>query len=162
MIQWLNYPISDPVLSGMIEEGRLEAARDLLLERVRSDPQDGLSVAMSACVELALGQPDNAVTRAWEALDKGPATTTVQNICGHVFLDTDRLDQAAACFGQSLELDPDNIQAILGRGGVLHKQRRFDEVIALYRTAATQHPDNLILFLSKLETNFFVSHCSPP
>jgi tetratricopeptide (TPR) repeat protein len=142
MIHWPNYPISDPVLSRVIEEGRLEVAREMLLERIRSNPHDGLSLAMTACVELALGQPDNAVARAWEALDKKPATTTVQNICGHLFLDTDELDQAAACFEKSLELDPDNIQAILGQGAALHKQRRFDEAIALYRVAATQHPDN--------------------
>ena len=138
--------VSDPALKRLLEGGRLEAARDLLLERVESYPADPVPLAWAALIDLELGRVEQATEHAVRAINLAPDTALTQNVCGQAYLAANRLDEADKCFRRAQKLDKSDVSALLGTGALLHRQRRFDEATDFYLKSIAQFPDDADLY----------------
>ncbi len=134
--------ITDPSLAPLVQSGQLQDVRDLLGDRMTKTPRDAVAMALTALIELELGNAESAETFADRAMLLAPENVTVQIARGYVLLAQKNIGEAEVSFAKALELDGTNVPAVLGLGDVNHRQRRFDRAIALFKKALEKHPDN--------------------
>lgn len=123
------------------DEGRHEAAAELLETLVESDP--GHSVALNTLGMIALNLGDARRAAAWieraAAAEPGSAP-----IWFNLFQAHDRageLQRGLASLDRALRVDPDYLPAIVMKANLLERLGRSSESLALYRAIVASGPD---------------------
>ena len=76
------------------------------------------------------------------AEQEGPESVLILEALAPVYLASYHLHGALYCVGRLLELEPENIQALLWHGQVMERLNRFAEALADYRHALALNPDD--------------------
>lgn len=63
---------------------------------------------------------------------------------GQVLLDTERLQEAVACFQEAITVDPNNAEAHLKKGIALERMNRFEPALAAYEEALRLNPKRTV------------------
>jgi tetratricopeptide (TPR) repeat protein len=81
-------------------------------------------------------------------------STTSPNVAlllakGQVLLDTDRLNDALACFQEAISVDPTNSEAHLKKGVALERMNRLEPALAAYEEALRLNPKRAVANVNK-------------
>ena len=87
------------------------------------------------------GQLDLAEIQYKKLLKYLPKNTSLLTMLGTIALQRGRLDDAVRIIGESLQIDPNQINALNNRGNALRDLKRLDEALASYDRAITLKPD---------------------
>ena len=87
------------------------------------------------------GQLDLAEIQYKKLLKYLPKNTSLLTMLGTIALQRGRLDDAVRIIGESLQIDPNQINALNTRGKALRHLKRLDEALASYDRAITLKPD---------------------
>ncbi|RMH45006.1 MAG: tetratricopeptide repeat protein, partial [Deltaproteobacteria bacterium] len=152
-----------PALYGLglahIELGNTDAARDALLAVTEIDPAHiGARVGLAQLVEVdrfdarearyleILNDPNiakadpRAVARAWA-------------LAGDEALRAGRVDEAVGRYTKALELDPDNVTAVIGEGKAALAQGRYEVARERLKAALSARPDNIDAMVAYAEAS---------
>jgi len=99
------------------------------LLRERKHPHEALQLY----TPLLMQQPDHEL--AW-------------NNCGLALLDLGRVDEARRCFGQALQLNPRNLEALVNLGAMHSRSGEITQAIELYQLGLALDPSNCDLHLN--------------
>jgi serine/threonine-protein kinase len=123
--------------------GRLEARQAIeLLQRVRRSHRDDFFVNLDLSGLVTRTNPDEGLLYAEVAVASRPTVAVAHNNLATALLrkGPSALDEALACIGKALELDPRYAIAHLNRGVILSAKGHVDEAIACYRQALALDP----------------------
>ena len=86
--------------------------------------------------------------------DTAESTAIASNVTlllakGQVLLDTERLPEAASCFSEALELDPENAEAHLKKGVALERMNRLEQSLSEYEEALRLNPNRAVAYVYK-------------
>ena len=68
---------------------------------------------------------------------------------GNLLAELGHLKEAAECYVNALESDPDNSEALLNLGNLLHKFDRYSDAILCYNKILTADPKNSVDLAAK-------------
>jgi tetratricopeptide (TPR) repeat protein len=85
---------------------------------------------------------DAELQRLREKVRQQPQSVEAPLRLAHAYLQRDRLEEATAEFHKALELDPDNVQALLGLSALASRLGFSEQAVALARQAAQGSPDD--------------------
>lgn len=97
------------------------------------------------------GRTGGGVAAQTDPLQKIASEKTYDD--GAALLRLSRFERATETFDRALSLDPNNAEALNGKGVIATKQRRYDDALALYQRAANIRPDN-----AGFQTNIAVTY----
>jgi protein O-mannosyl-transferase len=90
------------------------------------------------------GRHDEAITRLRRYVTRNPMDLNVlraYNLIGQSALALNRPVEAADAFGETLRRNPDNVDALGGRGDALMRLQRWDDAIPVYQAFLSQRAD---------------------
>ena len=76
-----------------------------------------------------------------------PSTSSSMSLLlakGQVLLDTERLQEAVACFQEAITVDPNNAEAHLKKGIALERMNRLEPALAAYEEALRLNPKRAV------------------
>jgi|GEM_PF-1617239 tetratricopeptide (TPR) repeat protein len=76
---------------------------------------------------------------------------TSEDFCreGYAYINLFRYDEAANSFKKALEIEPNNIEALKGRGLSLHMLKKYSEALEIFNKALEIDPDNDVLLYNR-------------
>jgi tetratricopeptide (TPR) repeat protein len=124
---------------------KLLAAMKLLEKRLQH-----LEMPESAGLNGHGATAEGAASQAPTLLNSGmqesvsPSSSSVLLAKGQIFLDTERLQEALACFQEALAVDPTNAEAHLRKGIALERMNRLELALSSYEDALRLNPKRAI------------------
>jgi tetratricopeptide (TPR) repeat protein len=128
--------------SELLQQGRLEAAAELLSAVLRGDPRDHEALFKMALTCNLQGRLDEAKTYYDRVLALTPRMAEANNNLGEIYYRQGLLDQALLCFERARAERPNNAEAHNNAANVLKDQGKFEAALASYRKADTLKPGN--------------------
>ncbi|MDO9640861.1 MAG: tetratricopeptide repeat protein [Pseudotabrizicola sp.] len=127
-----------------IRAGRTNEARSFLDEALKKAPNDPTLRVLSANVDALLGKTTEAEA-AYRALisDDPTADLPVRMLYG-LLVSESRDADARAVLDAGLEAQPDNESLLWTRAGLLERDGRFDETIAIYEKLYERNSSNIV------------------
>ena len=143
-----NPATSDPTLSEAYGKlGQLyhaysltSAARDSYLNASRLAPKDFRWVYLAGKLDQQEGRFDEAIHRYQSALALRPDYIAVPVNLGNIFLELNRLEDAAAAFASAREIDKNNPAALYGQGQVAISLRNYTAAVDYFERTLAQVP----------------------
>ncbi len=125
----------------LLQQGRIDEARNILLSIAQSDPGNDSALVMLAGIAHQTGQLQEAVALVNQAITINPAVPAYHVNLGGLHKVLNHHDVALDCYGKAVELDPGNLHALLQMAECCTRLERPHEAIAHYRKAASINPD---------------------
>ena len=119
----------------------ISAARDSYLNATRLAPKEFRWIYLLAKLDHQDGLFEDAIRRYRLALTLRPDYIAAYVNLGNIFLDLNRLDEAAESFKSALKLDQNNPAAHYGLGQVAISKRSYAEAVAHFEKTLAQVPD---------------------
>lgn len=125
----------------LIDEGVLKEASTWAIKAVASNPDSAAAHFSLGAVYEALGEVDpdeleTSLTEYDDALDllpfPGPEKVRLLNARAYVLLRLARYDEALATVSKALDIEPDNVTAMVHGSHALNSQDKFKEAISQY------------------------------
>ena len=123
-------------------QGNLEAAAESFALATRLNPDFSLGHDHLASVLRRIGRFQDALASHKRAVASNPRSARAHCNMGQTLLAMNEPARAAECFQQSLELEANFTEALLGLGRALHLQRRLDDAVAILRKVIELTPRN--------------------
>ncbi len=101
-----------------------EAAKDLLDDILSHDPTNKEALNARALAEFHLGLDDKGIGDLQQALAIDPSYAMAWNNLGSFYLGLGKLDEAIACFNQTLVIDVHNYDALLLKDMALERKEK--------------------------------------
>jgi tetratricopeptide (TPR) repeat protein len=120
--------------------GQVDEAERLYREVLRDEPGNAIATHYSGMVAWHRGDRVEAERLMRAALVADASVPDFHNNLGLLLRDTQRLDEAIACYRRTLEVDPRWLEAFNNLGLALEATGRHDEAIAAYREAIAREP----------------------
>jgi tetratricopeptide (TPR) repeat protein len=118
----------------------ISPARECYLNASQLAPKDFRWIYLLAKVDQQEGRFDEAVTRYRAALALRPDYVAVPVNLGNIFLELNRLADAAAAFTMAREIDKNNPAALYGLGQVSMSLRNYSDAVKLFEQTLAQVP----------------------
>lgn len=130
-------------------ETTLESAVQHFREALAIDPTYGAAFAGLCHTRLSIYELsgderflDAAESACGSALETAPRLPSVHRATGDLYFETGRLEEARNAYESALELDGQDVRAMLGLVSVLRRLQLYDEAEALIRKATELQPGN--------------------
>jgi tetratricopeptide (TPR) repeat protein len=124
----------------LLQENRLEEARDLYLQVCSIDPDDADSWALAGVILGRLGQLQEAASCFRKTVALRPALAEAHYNLGKALRGIGLLQEAATSYEAALRLRPDWVEAMQNLGNVLRSLGRLREAETCYRRVLTLDP----------------------
>ncbi len=125
---------------GLRDAGRLEEARDRLVELSRKDPDNpGVQLAL-ASVFFRQKDADGAIAAGRRAVELDPDSSTAVLDLAFAYQAAGRTAEAASGFERALALDRDNLKALVNLAEILFARGELETAFDLYQRAAAAAP----------------------
>lgn len=111
---------------------------------VQIDPNN-IPVQVRLLQAIAQRNPAQARARLTQLVSRDPSNRSNYFLQGQLAQGIGELDVASQAYEQILSIEPNNLDALTGLGGVRFQQRRFDSATDLYSQALALKPDDLQL-----------------
>ncbi len=124
----------------LLQKNYAEAAK-WYRQGLEQDPHSVESLNGWMNTYLAQKQTDTAIAVANQQIEKVPDSSGFYDLLGTALFNNKKdADAAEAAFRKSLDLDPNNADALIKLGQILVSKGSVDEALARYRQAAQQNP----------------------
>ena len=120
--------------------GQVDEAARLYAQVLRDDPGNAIATHYSGMVAWHRADLVDAERLLRASIAADAKVPDFHNNLGLLLRDTQRLDEAIACFRRALEVEPRWIEAFNNLGLALEAAGRHDEAIAAYREAIAREP----------------------
>ena len=127
-------------LQQLLEQNRLDAAKDLLADLCRRNGSDPQLWLMYGAVNQQLGNKALAASAYTKAIAIQPTLAVAHYQLGALHLESGRPEQALANLHRAVELQPDFLEALCNLGSALEKQERYAEAVECYERALRLNP----------------------
>lgn len=119
----------------LLETGRFEEAKELLLECVRLEPASAVFHNKLGVCYARLGMREDARAAFQQALSLDPTYAPAHTNMGSLHLEAGRLDDAMAAYLQALRHDPDYYIAHHNLGVLYRRQGKISEAVSHWKRA---------------------------
>jgi tetratricopeptide (TPR) repeat protein len=124
--------------------GKSEAARRLLDEAARRDPEEVQVPIMQAALSLERGKPELALAFAERALTMRPESSEALVEKANALAALNRVEEALNVYGRVARLAPQSAAPYVMQGRLLERHKRYVEAEAAYREALQTQPGQAV------------------
>ena len=121
-------------------QGRIEEAEKIYRQVLATQPGHAIATHFLGMAAWQRGDIATAEGLMRESIVRDAGVPDFHNNLGLLLRDTQRTDEALACFAKTLEVDPGWLEAYNNRALTLEARGDWDGAIAAYRTALSREP----------------------
>ncbi|RJQ70906.1 MAG: tetratricopeptide repeat protein [Desulfobacteraceae bacterium] len=133
---------------GLQQSRELEAAEEVYRKILEVDPGHADALHFYGVLQHQRGLTQEACRLISLALDSAPEYTDAHNNLGNILRESDRLEEAEACYRKVIALDSRNANAWNNLGSVLRAKGQLDQAQAAYTRAMAIEPKFFAPFLN--------------
>ena len=138
-----------PLAENMIEQGRIEEAKETLLECIQTNPEIPQAFVLIGRIHVIEGRYDKAREAFETAIDLDSQSDSAWHFLGALAVMEKDYDRALECYRQALDLMPAKADYAISISEVYAETDQLDKAkVAIEKGLSTQ-PQNLELMLSK-------------
>jgi tetratricopeptide (TPR) repeat protein len=119
------------------------AARSAYERALKTDPTNAKALVGLLVLDSGDRTAQNARARIDAALAHYPATSPLMVVAARTYGSTGDQAQAEHFLRRAIDLDPNNLEALVLLGGVLSSEHRLDEAVAEFKSAADRRPTSV-------------------
>lgn len=136
----LESRVQSSLLKG--ENSRIATYASIYLKLIQEYPNEPEAYILLAKLAIKIKQPDDAIKVLNQGLKVLPDSNELKNTLGFAYIEERELNKARTLFDDILRVDPENVEALSGRGRVEELAGNNDSAIAWYEKALKVNPSN--------------------